>query len=63
MFKGKTFEGELITLKKFRGKVVYIDFWASWCGPCRAQFPFAKQLQSKLTDKQKKKHRFSLHQH
>ncbi len=54
MFKGKTFEGELITLKKFRGKVVYIDFWASWCGPCRAQFPFAKQLQAKLTDKQKK---------
>lgn len=32
--------------KKFLGKVVYVDFWASWCGPCAKSFPFMNQLQS-----------------
>lgn len=39
------------TLDKFRGQVVYVDFWASWCGPCRQSFPFMDQLQSNLGDK------------
>ncbi|MEZ4888048.1 MAG: TlpA disulfide reductase family protein [Chitinophagales bacterium] len=51
-------QGEQITLDKFKGKVVYIDFWASWCGPCRKQFPFAKELKTKLSKKQKKKVEF-----
>ncbi len=51
-------EGQEITLDKFKGKVVYIDFWASWCGPCRKQFPFAKELKKKLSKKQKKKVEF-----
>jgi thiol-disulfide isomerase/thioredoxin len=36
------------TLKQFAGKVVYVDFWASWCAPCRTSFPLLNQLQKKL---------------
>ena len=43
-----------VSLSDFKGKVVYIDFWASWCGPCRKMMPYSKQIHEQLTDKQKK---------
>lgn len=33
-----------INLAQYRGKVVYVDFWASWCAPCKLSFPFMDQL-------------------
>lgn len=57
-FTAKSLNGKTVSLDDFKGKVVYIDFWASWCGPCRQQFPFAKELQEKFTAKEKKKVEF-----
>lgn len=37
-------------LKQWRGKVVYVDFWASWCGPCIGEMPYSKKLKSELKD-------------
>lgn len=36
------------TLQQFAGKVVYLDFWASWCAPCRTSFPLLNKLHEKL---------------
>jgi len=35
-------------LKQFAGKVIYLDFWASWCAPCRTSFPLLNKMHEKL---------------
>lgn len=46
-----TAKGETVALDKLRGKVVYVDFWASWCGPCRRSFPWMNDMQQKYGGK------------
>ena len=42
-----TASGETVALDRFKGKVVYVDFWASWCAPCRKSFPWMAEMQKK----------------
>lgn len=42
-------EGEYVTLEDLRGKVVVIDFWATWCGPCVESVPQMRNLHRRLT--------------
>lgn len=44
LFTLKNIKGEEISLAALKGKVVILDFWATWCGPCRASFPTMQEL-------------------
>ena len=44
-FKFKTPDGTEYTMASFKGKLVFIDVWATWCPPCRAEIPALKALE------------------
>ena len=43
--------GGTTSLSDFKGKYVYIDIWATWCGPCKVEIPYLKKLESKYHDR------------
>ena len=44
-------DGKPVSLASFKGKYVLIDFWASWCGPCRLEYPHLQKAYSQFKDK------------
>jgi thiol-disulfide isomerase/thioredoxin len=50
-FSGTDINGKIHKLSDYKGKVVYVDVWATWCGPCKAQIPHLKKLEKKYRDK------------
>jgi thiol-disulfide isomerase/thioredoxin len=47
----KDLDGNSVTLASFKGKVVLVNFWATWCDPCRAEIPELIDLQQKYAQK------------
>ena len=49
-FTLKSLAGSNLRLEEYRGQVVLINFWASWCGPCRQEMPILDQLHQRYED-------------
>jgi thiol-disulfide isomerase/thioredoxin len=50
-FKLTGLDGKPVTLADSRGKIILLNFWATWCGPCRAEIPDLVELQNKYKDR------------
>jgi thiol-disulfide isomerase/thioredoxin len=49
-FELKSLDGSMVTLSVLKGKVVVLDFWATWCGPCLASFPSLQKVYDKYKE-------------
>ena len=49
-FTLKDMNGVDVNLASFKGKVILLNFWATWCGPCRAEIPSLVELQQQYAD-------------
>ncbi|WP_443937239.1 TlpA family protein disulfide reductase [Pedobacter sp. MW01-1-1] len=50
-FNFEDIEGKKVSMASLKGKVVLIDTWATWCGPCRAEIPYLKKLEEEMKGK------------
>jgi thiol-disulfide isomerase/thioredoxin len=49
-FKIKTLDGKEIDFNTYRGKTIFLNMWATWCGPCRAEMPSIQSLYDKVNN-------------
>src|SRR5690349_7612651 len=50
-FALKDVDGKTVHLSGYRGKVVLLDFWATWCGPCKLEIPWFMEFERKYKDR------------
>jgi thiol-disulfide isomerase/thioredoxin len=50
-FRAVNLKGDSVSLSSLKGKILYIDFWATWCKPCIEEFPYSKKLMQSIPSK------------